>query len=94
MTGIAQDICEQIKQTVIDGDLARLKSLAKQFPDGFESFRKADVASNLVDSAWNGGHNDVTIYLIVEHGFEVSPQFKTERKEYFGANEYHFEYGA
>jgi hypothetical protein len=87
---------QQLRQTVIDGDLKRLKSLVVSFPEAFESLRYENFSDkNLVDLAWNAKNNDIVVYLIAAHHFEASPEFERERKRYSGelfadgVNEFH-----
>ena len=89
-----KDIDKKILDTVKAGDLKLLKTLAQQFPADFESFRhNKNSGTNLVETAWNNRRDDVAVYLIVQHGFEVSPQFDNHRSVLYsfaeGPNEYH-----
>ena len=96
METIDETIQHSQRDAVIAGDLARLKSLAKAFPESLTAQEYAnDSATNLVDLAIQHGHHDVAIHLMVAHGFEVSPQFdyaakSTKGGEYavLGCNEY------
>jgi hypothetical protein len=79
MTEVSQEIREQIKQAVTGGDLKRLKSLAKQFPDSFASFGGGQPKDNLADLAWKKQKHDVLIWLVVEKGLEASTRLETSR---------------
>lgn len=94
MSTIADATEENMKAAVLRGDLRRLKSLASSFPNSLEALRYGNHAhDNLVDIALAKGHADVAVYLIVKHGFEVSPEYEEKFKkggEYrvYGCNEY------
>jgi hypothetical protein len=94
MTSPKSETAAAIVSAIESGDLRRVKSLATTFPDSFENLRYGNYASNnLVDIALRQKHPDIAIYLIVQHGFEVSPEYQKSQKkggEYFanGCNEY------
>ncbi|MFZ4540612.1 MAG: hypothetical protein ACOYNL_02230 [Rickettsiales bacterium] len=81
----AKNIKLALRDAVTRGDLRKVKYLAGQFPDTFRhQENEYEFKENLVDLAATHGRNDIAIYLILEHGFEVSPNYEYERKQFKG----------
>lgn len=81
----------KIREAVTHGAVDKLRALAQQFPDSFEALRD----DTLVDLAVQSRQPGAALYLILHHGFEVSPMFEYDRRSFLGdlfaagVNQYH-----
>lgn len=81
----------KIREAVTHGAVDKLRVLAQQFPDSFEALRD----DTLVDLAVQQKQAGAALYLILHHGFEVSPMFEYDSRSYLGdlfaagVNQYH-----
>lgn len=76
------DTCvkQAIRAATEAGDVPRLRALAIQFPDSFESLRDDDLVDRAVEHRQPG----TTLYLTLVHGFEVTPNFDRYHKQFGG----------
>jgi hypothetical protein len=80
MNDTADSVKQAIRTATEAGDVPRLRALANQFPDSFESLRDTDLVDRAVEHRQPGA----TLYLTLVHGFEVTPNFDRYHKQFGG----------